>query len=58
MRCGELNPVAPVEREDLLTIGLDKGTYKIIETIESGDTPETYKFDTLALEKGTLEKKG
>ena len=47
----------PVEQKNLLMIDLDKGTYEIIETIESGDTPETYKFDTRVLERGTLEKK-
>ncbi|MBO4548517.1 MAG: hypothetical protein J5758_04800 [Abditibacteriota bacterium] len=47
----------PVEQENLLMIDLDKGTYEIIETIESGDTPETYKFDTKVLDKGTLTKK-
>ncbi len=48
---------APVETENLLNIDTDKGTYELIETIESGDTPETYKFDTKVLEEGTLKKK-
>ncbi|MBQ9359107.1 MAG: hypothetical protein IJT95_06145 [Abditibacteriota bacterium] len=46
---------APVETENLLNIDTDKGTYELIETLESGDTPDTYKFDTRVLEEGTLK---
>ena len=48
---------APVEPENLLEIDRDTGKYKIIRTIETGDTPDTYKFDTEVLEEGTLKKK-
>ncbi len=46
----------PVEKDNLLEIDRDTGKYKLIETIESGDTPDTYKFDTRVLEEGTLKK--
>lgn len=46
----------PVEKENLLEIDPDKGTYKIVKTIESGDPAEdTYKFDTETIKEGKLE---
>ena len=46
----------PVETENLLMIDLDKGTYEIVKTIETG-SPENddYKFDTETVEKGELK---
>ena len=43
----------PVETENLLEIDLEKGTYEIIKTIESGEG-EDYTFDTETIEKGKL----
>lgn len=44
---------APVETENLLEIDLEKGTYEIIKTIESGEG-EDYTFDTETIDKGKL----
>ncbi|MBQ9060655.1 MAG: hypothetical protein IJ128_05895 [Firmicutes bacterium] len=48
----------PVERENLLEIDTEKGTYEIVKTKESG-SPENddYSFDTETVEKGILEEK-
>ena len=45
----------PVERENLLLIDQDNGTYKIVKTMESG-TPEenNYTFETKTIEEGRL----
>lgn len=45
----------PVEKEDLLMVDLDEGTYEIVRTIESGETQDDYKFDTETVDKGKLE---
>ena len=48
----------PVERENLLTIDTEKGTYKIEKTIETGTPGEDdYSFDTETVKEGKLEKK-
>lgn len=45
----------PVEKENLLEIDAQKGTYKITKTIESGDPAKSdYKFDTEAVDEGKL----
>ena len=47
----------PVEKENLLTVDIEKGTYEIIKTIETGDSSgEDYKFETQTIEKGKLEE--
>lgn len=45
----------PVEKDNLLEIDKEKGTYQIVKTIESGDTAEDYTFDTEVVEEGKLE---
>lgn len=45
----------PVERENLLEIDTDKGTYEIVKTTESGSPADgSYSFDTETIEKGQL----
>ena len=46
---------APVEKEDLLFSDAEEGTYEIIRTIESGDTPEDYTFETETIDSGRIK---
>jgi hypothetical protein len=43
-----------VEKENLLEIDTDAGTYKIIKTIETGEPGEDYKFETETVEEGKI----
>ena len=46
----------PVEKDLILDIDKDAGTYEIVKTIESGSPEDgTYKFDTETVKKGKLE---
>ncbi len=46
----------PVERENLLEIDTEKGTYKILKTTETGSPDEdNYSFDTETIEEGKLK---
>ena len=47
----------PVEKENLLTVDLEKGTYEITKSIETGDSSgEDYEFEIQTIEKGKLEE--
>ncbi|MBR2547944.1 MAG: hypothetical protein IKF07_07140 [Eubacterium sp.] len=46
----------PVEKDDLLEIDDEKGTYQILKVVETGDpADDTYKFDTEVIQEGMLE---
>jgi hypothetical protein len=44
----------PVEKELLLDIDTEKGTYEIIKTIETGEPGVDYKFETETVEEGKI----